>query len=156
MGRLAMTASAFLLAVSAMSAAGYKSIVLTKTDGSEVKIALSDKLETTVSGDNLVFADNGENVVSVPVTQLASWDFSTQVTTAAINTLSGENGCRVAGNVVTITGLSKGTVVGVVAMNGTTVMQVSADGECTLDLSELAKGVYVVTYNNQTVKIAVR
>lgn len=155
-GRLALAASALVLAASSMSAAGYKSLVLSKTDGTNVTLNFSDKLETTVSGENLVFADNGTEVISVPVAQLAGWNFSAGTTTAAINRLAGDNNFSMAGGIVSIDGLADGTEVCVVAASGATVMRAVAAGSCTLDLSGLANGVYVITYNNQTVKIAVR
>ena len=155
-GRILMSAAVLASAATAVSAAGYNSIVLSKTDGSRMTVNISDKLETTVSGDNLVFADNSGDIVSVPIVQLSGWSFSAESTTSAISRITDTKGYSVAGNIVTIDGLDAGTEVCVQTVGGVTVMRKVADGTCSLDLSMMVNGVYLITYNKQTIKIAVR
>lgn len=156
-GRQLLAATLLVTAAAGMSAATYRGIELTKTDNSTVKIALAQDLETTVSAEgNLVFAKGAEQVLSVPVAQVANWKFTEQAGTTAVDRVAEAAGCALLGNRVVIEGLTAPTVVRVIAANGQTVAETTATGRCELSLENLAAGVYVIAYGNQTLKIAVK
>ncbi|MCM1070867.1 MAG: hypothetical protein NC210_03785 [[Clostridium] fimetarium] len=154
----ALLAGAFALAATAgMSAATFRGIQVSKTDGSTVTVPIATNLETTVNADGeMVFAKGAEQLLAVPMTQMSGWRFLEEAGTTAISATDSEAGAKVIGNLVVIEGLAGSTIVSVVDASGRAVISERAESRCELSLDALTPGVYVIVYGNQTLKIAVR
>lgn len=157
-GGKALLAGAFALTATAgMSAATFRGIQVSKTDGSTVTVPITSDLATTVNSEGeMVFAKGAEQLLAVPMTQMSGWRFLENSGVTAIAATLSDAGITLRGNLVVIEGLAAPTTITVVDAAGRAVMSASAESRCELSLDALTPGVYVIAYENQTFKLAVR
>ncbi|MCM1110773.1 MAG: T9SS type A sorting domain-containing protein [Clostridium sp.] len=145
--------TACLLAAAALSAsaAGYRSLAVNQTDGTDVTIELTDEMSAWFEeGMFMVFGTSTE--VSVPQTNIKSFTFSetSSLATVAADALVLEGGK------MTFTNLPAGSVATVVNAAGQLVDSARPEGSWELDLAGYPAGVYMVTVNGVTYKIATK
>lgn len=157
-GGKALLAGAFALTATAgMSAATFRGIQVSKTDGSTVTVPITSDLATTVNSEGeMVFAKGAEQLLAVPMTQMSGWRFLENSGVTAIAATLSDAGITLRGNLVVIEGLAAPTTITVVDAAGRAVMSAGAESRCELSLDALPPGVYVIAYGNQTFKLAVR
>lgn len=147
-------AAAMLLAAATMSAAGLRSMVIETKDGNGMTVNLSSELVTRFSDGDMIL--KGDYVdVTVPLSTVKGWIYSDSVvdkveTAVEDNLELTDNGDR-----ITLTGLADASDVSLYSLAGQLIRRDRVSGEYTLGLSELANGVYVLSVNNQSFKIAV-
>lgn len=154
-GTRLLAVAAFCAITASVQSETFKGMLISKTDGSTVALDMASDMETTVVDNNLVFSKGGTDVVTVPVAQVKTWKFSTTSVTGLSEVAVAEQ-MQLVGKTVIIDGLKAATPVQVISASGQTVLSTVATGRCELSLEGLAAGVYVISYNNQTLKIAVR
>lgn len=126
-----------------LPAASYKSIIVNQSDGSEMKVT------TCTKGD-----------IVLPVIDIKNWTFSTSAgsddvwTGIELPTASGTN-CILNSDRIILSNLPEGSTVSLCSIDGRIVKSSRAEGDYELSISELPKGIYVLTYNKNTLKIAV-
>lgn len=148
--------------ISASAAAtDYKSIVVNRTDGTLTRITIESNMTTSISdGEFVLSCAKGE--IYIPMVETRNWSFSTERGDAdelwagveAVETDGNSIELIWIGNSLTVRGLAHDSRVTLVGMDGRVVKSVVASGEITLDLGGCQKGVYVLTVNNQSFKIA--
>lgn len=158
----------FLLTVIVMVAAstavasvnGYKSIVLHHLDGEQLAITIEDGMTTKVANGNLTLeCDKG--TITKPLDNLKFWNYSLQpgvdFETAGIGVVEGDMiGLVVENERIVFQNLPVNSVVGLVAVDGRVILSDKAAGYYEIPLSELTHGVYILTYNGKSLKIAVK
>lgn len=149
-----LLAAALVLTSASAFAAGYKTIVVSPYEGDPVKVKISETLSTTFDGGNILFTD-GETNNTLALTDLKEVAFSTEGTTGIDAPGVAEEVTIEAGRVV-LGNLAAGSRVAVVALDGRTVLSATAEGSYTVDLNDLGAGVYVISYNKHSLKIAVK
>lgn len=154
-GTRLLAVAAFCAITASVQSETFKGMLISKTDGSTVALDMASDMETTVVDNNLVFSKGGTDAVTVPVAQVKTWKFSTTSVTGLSEVAVAEQ-MQLVGKTVIIDGLKAATPVQVISASGQTVLSTVATGRCELSLEGLAAGVYVISYNNQTLKIAVR
>lgn len=154
-GTRLLAVAAFCAITASVQSETFKGMLISKTDGSTVALDMASDMETTVVDNNLVFSKGGTDVVTVPVAQVKTWKFSKTSVTGLSEVAVAEQ-MQLVGKTVIIDGLKAATPVQVISASGQTVLSTVATGRCELSLEGLAAGVYVISYNNQTLKIAVR
>lgn len=157
-GTRLLAVAAFCAITASVQSETFKGMLISKTDGSTVALDMASDMETTVVDNNLVFSKGGKggtDVVTVPVAQVKTWKFS-QTSVAGLSEVAVAEQMQLVGKTVIIDGLKAATPVQVISASGQTVLSTVATGRCELSLEGLAAGVYVISYNNQTLKIAVR
>ena len=143
----------------AASAKVYKSIQVTKQDGSTLLIKGEQGISMTVNDEEMKFFTTPDNHISFPVEEVKGVTLSEEegevalagideITAGAITvTRAGEN--LILGN------LPVNSKISVVSTGGTILYSEVADGECVVCLSPYSPGVYVIVINNKTFKISV-
>lgn len=154
-GTRLLAVAAFCAITASVQSETFKGMLISKTDGSTVALDMASDMETTVVDNNLVFSKGGTDVVTVPVAQVKTWKVSKTSVTGLSEVAVAEQ-MQLVGKTVIIDGLKAATPVQVISASGQTVLSTVATGRCELSLEGLAAGVYVISYNNQTLKIAVR
>ena len=154
-GTRLLAVAAFCAITASVQSETFKGMLISKTDGSTVALDMASDMETTVVDNNLVFSKGGTDAVTVPVAQGKTWKFSKTSVTGLSEVAVAEQ-MQLVGKTVIIDGLKAATPVQVISASGQTVLSTVATGRCELSLEGLAAGVYVISYNNQTLKIAVR
>ena len=154
-GTRLLAVAAFCAITASVQSETFKGMLISKTDGSTVALDMASDMETTVVDNNLVFSKGGTDAVTVPVAQVKTWKFSTTSVTGLSEVAVAEQ-MQLVGKTMIIDGLKAATPVQVISASGQTVLSTVATGRCELSLEGLAAGVYVISYNNQTLKIAVR
>ena len=134
-----------------LPATSYKSIIVNQSDG--------DDMKTTVAEGNLVITCTKGDIV-LPVIDIKNWTFSTSAgsddvwTGIESPTASGTN-CILNSDRIILSNLPEGSTVSLCSIDGRIVKSSRAEGDYELSISELPKGIYVLTYNKNTLKIAV-
>lgn len=154
-GTRLLAVAAFCAITASVQSETFKGMLISKTDGSTVALDMASDMETTVVDNNLVFSKGGTDAVTVAVAQVKTWKFSKTSVTGLSEVAVAEQ-MQLVGKTVIIDGLKAATPVQVISASGQTVLSTVATGRCELSLEGLAAGVYVISYNNQTLKIAVR
>ena len=154
-GTRLLAVAAFCAITASVQSETFKGMLISKADGSTVALDMASDMETTVVDNNLVFSKGGTDAVTVPVAQVKTWKFS-QTSVAGLSEVAVAEQMQLVGKTVIIDGLKAATPVQVISASGQTVLSTVATGRCELSLEGLAAGVYVISYNNQTLKIAVR
>lgn len=154
-GTRLLAVATFCAITASVQSETFKGMLISKTDGSTVALDMASDMETTVVDNNLVFSKGGTDVVTVPVAQVKTWKFS-KTSVAGLSEVAVAEQMQLVGKTVIIDGLKAATPVQVISASGQTVLSTVATGRCELSLEGLAAGVYVISYNNQTLKIAVR
>ena len=135
-----------------LPAASYKSIIVNQSDGSEMKVTIEDDMKTAVAEGNLV--------ITCTKGDIKNWTFSTSAgsddvwTGIESPTASGTN-CILNSDRIILSNLPEGSTVTLCSIDGRIVKRSRAEGDYELSISELPKGIYVLTYNKNTLKIAV-
>ena len=147
-----------LLGVGYVSAA-YRSVVVHRHDGTSVAIGLDADLAASIADGALVFSSS-KGLVSLSAEEVHYWSFSTEnpdqniwtgLETAAVRTVT----VTCDGGNIALSNLNAGSRVALVAINGQTVAEAVADasGVCTLTASDFRNGVYILHYDNHSIKL---
>lgn len=142
-------------------AGGYKSVVITKDDNSTLAITMEDGMTSMVQdGEFLLQCDKG--TMAMPVSEVKKITFSENAGESIEDQLSGIEMTETDAVVlvqnfdnVTMENLPADTQVMLVNMSGQVMHSAVASGHHVVSLSGLSTGVYVLTYGNKSLKIAV-
>lgn len=146
------------------SAAGYSSVVVHCTDGTSVCIAMESDMQARVLLSTLELSCQ-KGYIEFPAADVNKLTFSTE---PGDNTLWGlsaigdvavdgsiEPGVTRDGSVIRVTNLPDGSKVSVVTMAGAVVTSAVVSGEYTMPVDDFTAGVYIVTVNDKSFKIAI-
>lgn len=141
-----------------ISAKSYKSVVVTRHDGTILSIKHERGLQMNIDGENVkFFIDN--DFISVPVSEVKGLSLSEkegEITIAAVGGIAeDEISVTKIGGEILFSNLPAGTKVSVVSMSGQTMHSAVAEGNHSVDVSSYAPGVYVVTYNKKSIKLSI-
>ena len=133
-------------------------LVVTQKDGSVTKFALSDVPVVSFDGDSIVVTAAGE-VLKFDLIGVTGYAFSEENVTTGINSTTVDGGdvtkpFFAVGN-AEFSGLKSGSTILVYTIAGKAVTAVKADteGNATVDLSQLPKGVYIIKTPGKSYKI---
>jgi len=137
--------------------ASYKSIVITKTDGSTLAVSMEYDMLTEIKAGNLTLTSSKGEIV-IPTAEVRKWTYSTNSggsdSWAGIETVEsdGLSVIQYADRVV-FDNLPDGSVVCLVSVDGRVISREKVKGHHEVSLSSLDRGIYVLTYNNNSLKI---
>lgn len=144
------------------NAATYRSVVFNKTDGEKFALTVESGMTTLVS-DGYITMSCDLGVISLATSEVNSWTFSTERGTdfevAGIGTPEvDQNSVELIVNEgsLTLNGLAAGSKVMLVSVDGRVAASAVAEGSLTLPTSVLNAGVYILTYNDKSIKIALK
>ena len=162
MKRIFTMVSTVLLAASAVFAAGtgYRSIAVKHADHHLSVITIESGMTTKTSDGNLELSSD-KGAITIPLSDVRNWTFSTEegssdkwasiggVSEDSAVTIQLQEGCITLGN------LPEGSSVSLTAINGVGVAAAnSVSGEYTIPTDTLTKGIYILTVNNRSFKVA--
>ncbi len=141
------------------SAADYRSVVINKTDGSSVTVNMEYDMVTTVDAGNLMMSCP-KGKISIPAEEVKGWTYSTK--TGSDDVWAGIDITETNGVVmiqefdrVVMDNLPEGSEVTLVSIDGLVISSAVVEGHHEVALDGLQRGIYVLTYNNNSIKIAV-
>lgn len=149
-------------AMVAEAATTYKSVNISRADGTSMLVQIEGDMSATVKNGNLEMTCSKGNIY-VPMSDVRNWTFSTLPGDSDL--WSGIDGVEADGSTVVlrhlgdrlvIAGVEAGRPVAVYGVDGRMYETKSGQGEVEIDLSPLTPGVYVVTYSDRSFKIAVK
>lgn len=136
-------------------AKGYKSVVVSMTDGTTTTVALEADMTMRLTETSVEFVSSGQTTVTLDKLTVASLSFSEM--SGIADAVSDAGGFSFSGDVLRITGLANGSAVAVFDVAGRCVSrEVAADGNYELRLGSLPAGVYIVNVNGVSYKIEVK
>lgn len=123
------------------------------SDGSTAHFALAEKPVITYSGENIK-AVSATATIEVARSQVRSIRFEEEESNTAVGEIATENATVTAnGNTITIEGIADGTRVTIFSIGGQAVATATATGgSCTICTDEFSAGIYIINYNNTTIK----
>ena len=161
MKRILLSALALIAMMAPMgaSAKGYPSVVGAKTDSSPRAIQGKKGMMAMVEDDHLKFITD-DSYIAVPLDEVKGWAYSTAPGDAEWTGIDGASVMPDAvvtytGNSVELSNIGENVNVTLTALNGMTVFSLKASGACSVPLDGLQSGVYVLSFDGQTIKIAV-
>lgn len=150
-------AVAFTMPVSGALTA--RSMVLRHTDTHTTVISLESGMTTSLSDGRLILSCP-LGTVSYPVSELAYWTYSDADGSAdawsGVADATSASGIMVVWSAdgLCISGLSEGSRVRLADMSGVVLREFTASDGCVLGTDEIQPGVYVLTVNDKSFKIA--
>lgn len=131
-----------------LHAEGFRSVAIEMADGSSVGVNLSDNLITTFVENEIRFKQGFKVVLSLERSKVKEFNFSESVSLAEPSVESGKG-------ILNFSNLAQGAAAQVADMSGRVVLTVPAEeGNCSVSLSGLPHGVYVVTAGSISLKIS--
>ena len=142
-------------------AADYRSVVFNKTDGTSLALTVESGMTTLVTpGFITLSCDKG--VISLPTSELKGWTFSKELgvdfDVAGVDTPEADSRLDVAlgAGELTLNGLAASSKVMLTAVNGQVVVSAVASDSYTIPTGNLTSGVYILTVNDKSLKIALK
>lgn len=132
-----------------MWAAGYSTVCVNLTDGSQVKIMMAESLKLTFNQNELV-ATGSDSDVTVPKANIVNF---THLSESGVDGVESGPDYTFVNGVMEFSNLPSQSVIAVYDQSGRTMLREVAEGYYTLSLNRFSKGVYVVTVNNVSYKI---
>ncbi len=141
-----------------IDAATYKSVVINHTDGSRTAIAIENGMTTCVADGHLNLSC-AKGDISYPVQDVTGWTFSTASGDsdrwAGIDSPTADDVlCAVESDRIVFDNLPYGSVITLTTSDGRTVSRTVAQGQYELSLTGVIPGIYIVTFNDKSIKIA--
>ena len=152
--KLKMLVAAMLLGSLSVSAESYRSMVVTTKSGEDFTVNLTSQLSTTFVGGVMILSDIYVHV-GVHMSDVTGWYYSNTVVDEAESPVADDVNVAHNGASIDINGLKDNSRLSLVTIDGRVVMEATASQTFTVDLSGLTNGVYVLTVNDQSYKIAV-
>ena len=136
-------------------AKGYRSVVVSMTDGTTTTVALEAEMTMRLTDTSVEFVSTDNTTVTLEKQTVASMSFSELSGIADVANNAGK--FSFSGNVISIAGLAKGSVVTVHDVAGRCVNREATDGgNYELRLGSFSAGVYIVSVNGVSYKIEVK
>lgn len=155
-----MIAVAMLLALGVADASGYQSVVVNMADGTSLAIQGSQGMTAAIADGELRFMNTDETFISLQLNEVKGWDFSSMPGDAewsALDCIPGDAQTILTrtSDALILENLPSGSYVRFVSLSGITISAATVSGAYSISLAGIPSGVYMLTYNNKTVKIAV-
>ncbi len=140
-------------AMSMAASAAEVCLVITRTDASEVRFALSESPKITYSGGELVVNESAWYTFAID--DVKNYTFKEGTPTRVEEENGSEVTLRREGDVLVVSGLEKDAVVTVVSMSGSVVAKerANSDGVAVIDLGGAGAGVYALHADELKVKV---
>ena len=151
--RIIALAAAAALGEASTWAAGYRLMVINKTSGEPATISISPEMSTTFADGNMVLT-SADGKTEIPMTDVKSWNYAPGTTDGIADAVAAPDITVEPGRVV-LDRLPAGSIVSIVSVDGRTVARTAAEGSHEVLLDTLQPGVYVISYNNHSLKISV-
>ncbi len=136
-------------------AQGYNVLNVHLADGSKVDIKLGTELRITFTDTHLV-ATGKDATVEVAKADIKKMEHVFDAEAGIDAAVADASGFVREGDTLSFTDLPAGSRINVYTVGGAQVRSVAAEGQCSVDLGDLAAGVYIVTVNNMSYKITVK
>ena len=135
-------------------AASYNMVCVNLSDGSTVKIVMTENLEIQFDNENLVASSDGSEV-TVPKANILNFKH-TYDAEAAVEDVLNDNGLTFENGMLLFNGLPADAVISVYDLSGKLLRRVNAEGDFSLSLDSLEKGIYIVNVNNVSYKVNIK
>lgn len=161
MRKLLLSAIVMVAASTAVASVnGYKSIVLHHVDGEQLAITMENGMTTKVANGNLML-ECPKGTITKPLDNLKFWNYTLQpgvdFETAGVGKIGGDVvGLVVENDRIAFQNLPANSVVGLISVDGRVILSDKAEGYYEVSLTDLSHGVYILTYNGKSLKIAVK
>ena len=156
-----IAAVAALLMPALCVAAAYRSVAVLRTDGTEITVNGEKGLTLVFNDEEMRFTTPDNQYLAFPLSDVKGWRFSTaqgETPWSGIDETVADNQVTViyAAGAVVLLGLPENSVVTLRTIAGAQLYRMAATGSLTVDLTDLSSGLYLLTYNKTTLKLAVR
>lgn len=140
---------------SKVSAAGFHTLKVMLTDDTQSEFVLSDEFKASFTADALhIFTPSKE--IDIPKEQVKSLAFSEEGGAGISDVEAAGQDAHFDGETLAVTGLKAGSVIAVYGVDGRCLSKAEAEGEYVINLSELTRGVVIVSVNGVSYKINVK
>ena len=140
-----------LLVTVKLSAIEYTTLIVDMRDGSSAMVQLIEKPTITFDGEMMKIVSS-KTTLEFSRSDVKKYRFSCHEV-SSVEELSLSPQATIEDNTIVVSGIADGTAVNVYTTSGTVVCSAVADGgSCILSLDSLPSALYIVTYNNTTIK----
>lgn len=136
-----------------ISAQEYNNVVVTLSDGTSQTISLSEKPIVTIANGKLVIKTD-MSTTEFDRANVARFNFDAEVD-GVDEILSDDNGVTKDGDNLYFSNLPENSLIKIYSADGSLVKNMTASGAYKISLAEFSVGVYIVSVNGVSTKIAV-
>ena len=145
------------------SAAGIVSMTVHTTDGASTCIAMESDMTATVFNKTLVL-NCEKGTIEFAAEDVVKWTYSDEPGDdslwglAAIGDVAGDSNdaaMTTEGGILSVSNLPQNSKVSVVSVSGSVLRQATVSGEYVMSLGDFTPGIYIVTVNEKSFKIAI-
>lgn len=159
---LILLCAAGMTGVCAFAAGSFTSFTIHHYDQTKTVLSLESDATVAVADGNVVFTCS-RGSVCYPVTAVSKWTYSTEAApaesweTTGIDAPATDSIIAITwqGNSLSISGLRQTSTVALTASDGRIVKLLQASGSCEVSLDGTPSGIYILTIDNKSYKIAV-
>lgn len=143
---------------------GYRSIIFHRTNNTEFAITMEKDMTLNIEDKNVVLTCT-KGSIWVPITNIKCWSYSTNEgdnskwsdsETGINNSKENKVNIIITENKVSLQNLSNNSNIGLISINGQVIFNSKVSGNHEIDLEGLSCGVYVLTYNNNSLKFVIK
>ena len=140
-----------LLVTVKLSAIEYTTLIVDMRDGSSAMVQLIEKPTITFDGEMMKIVSS-KTTLEFSRSDVKKYRFSRHEV-SSVEELSFSPQATIEDNTIVVSGIADGTAVNVYTTSGTVVCSAVADGgSCILSLDSLPSALYIVIYNDTTIK----
>lgn len=152
MRKIRLTIFLLLMLISPYAMA-QNNLVVYLNDGSSATFPLQENPEITFAGENFKVISSTATI-ELPRSDVKDFRFEKGEDTAIEQLAKDNTSITSEGDNIIIAGLADNSVVKVFNTSGQTVVTTRATGSnCSISLSRLTNGIYIINYNNKSIKI---
>lgn len=137
----------------------YRSVVFNRTDGSKLALTVESGMKTQVK-HGLIIMEFEQGVIKYPCSDFTGWTFSKDLgldfEAGVSNRQEDVVEVKIGSDNILINGLAAGSRVMLAALDGSIIASLTADDVVSIPVENLTPGIYVLTYNDKSLKIALK
>lgn len=142
-------------------AAQYRSVVINHPDRTVTTVAIESDMDATVAEGNLLLTC-AKGTITLPVANVTNWTYSTEPGSSdnwisaieSVGADASEIDYERLADCIILSNLPEASNVALVAADGRVVSVMTASGSASVAIDNLPSGVYILTVNNNSIKIA--
>lgn len=139
----------------AVLAESYRSVLVTKTDGTYFIVAGEKNLTAKFADNDMTFAVGDNVIISLPVEDVKGWELSEESNVKEFNSDYAIT-CKYEEGALTLTGLGNKSIVRMTDISGVVISEATASESYTIDVSHLFSGIYVLSCKEKSFKIHIK
>lgn len=151
--RLYLIGITIFLAIFTASGAGFRSMIVEMKDSHGMKVNLSSELGISFANEEIIIAGS-DFEIALPLSSIKKWTYSEDSFDSAETIQKDRLTLKNNGDSLLVSGLDGDSLISLYTLSGKELTAERATDTCSIPISGLPGGIYILRVNNQSFKIA--